>query len=667
MNRGANLAGGLLLYAAAAVPAPGATMQHPVAGSIADVISDNDRDFVPDRLDEMVVVAGVATTYPHPARGDIVYIVIQDDSAGVRILTEDAALLAGIVPGSLIEVSGLLTHRRGVEEVFVETLRVRGTTTPPVPRDVLIADLLSELHAQELVRVTGTLSIANLVPGEPLGATVADRSGTIPVRIVSRLRDHADLAAKWAFAGDVEIVGIAGQADLEAPFDGDYRLAPREASDFVFVPTVPYGPIGLGVLLVVLVAAVLTLAIMRRRSERRADAMASLAADLEASREALSRDLAKRQRLERQLLQAQKMEALGRMAGGIAHDLNNMLTTVMGTAEMLLERTSDEPTTEGLTWIREAAERSSHLSRRLLTISRQKMSKPQLVDLVAEMRELTPTLAGMVGAEVELITRHGELTVWIEIDPAQLKQMFLNLVVNADEAMPEGGRLVIETDRVVVDAGADQYQAVLRVTDSGVGIEADVIDHVFEPFFSTKQDGSGLGLSIVYGIAARAGGSVQVHTARGEGTSFDVRLPAVSPPEPADERTARQEVSLQGTGTILLAEDDPSVRSLACQALERAGYSVIEAGDGEEALRIFRESPQEFDLLLTDVVMPQLGGAELAEQVAAARPDMPVVFMSGYVDGSDASDYIANRNVVFLQKPWQVKQLLAAVGRVLAS
>ena len=162
------------------------------------------------------------------------------------------------------------------------------------------------------------------------------------------------------------------------------------------------------------------------------------------------------------------MEALGRMAGGIAHDLNNMLTTVMGTAEMLLERTSDAPTTEGLTWIREAAERSSHLSRRLLTISRQKMSTPQLVDLGKEMRELTPILAGMVGSEVELITRHGEVPVWIEIDPAQLKQMFLNLVVNANEAMPEGGRLVIETNRIVVgDANGEKYQAVLRVTDSG--------------------------------------------------------------------------------------------------------------------------------------------------------------------------------------------------------
>jgi signal transduction histidine kinase/ActR/RegA family two-component response regulator len=615
----------------------------------------------------MVAVTGVATTYPHVARGDIVYIFVQDDAAGVRILTEDASLFAGIVPGSMIEASGLLTHRRGVEAIFVETLRVTGTTTAPVPREVLVADLLSERYAHQLVRVTGTLSIANMAPGEPLGAMVTDRSGTIPVRITNRLRGHPDLAAEWAFAGDVEIVGIAGLADLEAPLDGGYRLAPREASDFVFVPTLPYGTIGFGVLLAVLVAAVLTLSVMRRRAERRADAMAGLAADLEASREALSRDLAERQRLERQLLQAQKMEALGRMAGGIAHDLNNMLTTVMGTAELLLGRTSDVRTTEGLTWIREAAERSSHLSRRLLALSRQKMTKPQIVDLDEEIRQLTPVLAGMVGSEVQLITRHGDVPVWVEIDPAQLKQMLLNLVVNANEAMPRGGRLVIETGCVVGGADADGHQVALRVTDSGVGIEPDAIDHVFEPFFSTKQDGSGLGLSIVYGSIDRAGGSVQVHTAPGEGTSFDIRLPTASPPEAADGTRPLQESSLKGAGTILLVEDDTSVRDLACQALDRAGYTVIEAGDGEEALCAFSESPQEFDLLLTDVIMPQMGGAELAEQVAEARPDMPVVFMSGYVDDSDASDYIADRNAVFLQKPWQVRQLLAAVGRVLGS
>jgi len=669
MLRCAIFACGLLLCVVAPWTADALPFQASAAETIAEVIRDVDGDFVPDRLDDRVHVAGVATTNSHVARDDIRYIVIQDDTGAIRILTTDEQLLADIEPGSIVEVTGLLTQRRGVEELFVETLRVTGSTTPPAPREVLVADLLSERYTHQLVRVTGTLTIANIVPGEALGARLADRSGSIPVRIPDRLRNHPDLAGQWAHAGAAEIIGIAGQADLEAPFGSDYRLAPREATDIVLIPTPPYGAMGFATLLTVLVAAVLALSIMRRRAERRADAMAALAADLRASREALAADLAERRRLERQLLQAQKMEALGRMAGGIAHDLNNTLTTVMGTAEMLLDSNSDARTTEGLTWIREAAERSSDLSRGLLALSRQKPTAPQIVDLDTELRELITTLRGLVRSNVELVAVHHEEQLWIEIDPAQLKQMLLNLVVNANEAMPSGGRLVIETRRLAAadgDASPAGPRVVLRVSDSGDGIDAGALDHVFEPFFSTKQDGSGLGLAIVYGVVQGAGGDIEVHSVAGEGAAFVIRLPEVTPPGATTEEVpAEPEIPTQGSGRILLVEDDPNVRSLAHQVLDRAGYSVTAATDGREAWRVFAAAPQAFDLLLTDVVMPQTGGAELAEQVAAERPDLPVVFMSGYIDDTDASSYIADRNAVFLQKPWKVGQLLTAVARVI--
>jgi len=665
--------GAVALLAVLAVTVPAAGAQDSRVLSLADVVRDADADFVPDRLGEHFVVEGVAITSPQRARGEIQYVVIQDDSGGIRILTEDAVLLRGIAPGTRVRAAGVLTHRRGSEELLVDTVWIIGDEVPPAPREVLVADLLSERYMHQLVRVAGHLTIANIVPGEELGAEITDRSGTIAVRVPTRLRDHPELARAWVFAGQAEIVGIVGQADTEAPFDADYRLAPRGVADFYFVPAPPYGAIGFGGLSVALLAAVLVLSVMRRRSERRADALASLAADLETSREAMAADLDERQRLESQLLQAQKMEAVGKMAGGIAHDLNNMLTTVLGTADLLLGRTRDARLTEGLSWIRDAAERSSTLSRSLLLLSREKMTEPRTVDLDAEARELAPVLSGMVRADVELVMRHGASQLWIVIDPAQLKQMLLNLVVNGNEAMTSGGELVVETDRVEAPgdgAEAGEHVALLRVTDTGDGIESEVLAHVFEPFFSTKEHGSGLGLAIVYGIAHRAGGSLKVQSEVGKGSVFEVRLPLVVPPATVMEAPVAAEAPpARGTGTILVAEDDASVRSLVCQALASAGYDVVEAPDGNDALQAFEAAPRSFDLLLTDVVMPGMGGAELAERVKRARPDVPVVFMSGHFDDGDASAYITDptRDAIFLQKPWKVTQLLAVVARALGA
>ncbi len=648
VGRGAVFGCALLL---ATAPVGGA--QSSAAEPIADVIRDADGDFVPDRLGETVSVVGVATTFRRAARDGIDYVVIQDDSAAIRILTDDESLLVEIGPGTIVEVVGLLTHRRGVEELFIETLRITGATSPPVPREVLISDLLSERYTQQLVRVTGNLTIGNFTGDDTLGEVVTDRSGSIPVRITDRFRQNVDLLRGLLDVDRVEIIGIAGQSDLEAPFDGGYRLAPREPPDIVFVPVFPYQAVGFGALLVALLATILALWTKRRSAEHRAD------------------ELAERHGLESQLLQAQKMEALGRMAGGIAHDLNNMLTTVMGTADMLLEKTSEQRMSDGLTWIREASERSADLSRRLLELSRQRITQPRVIDVNEELRELVPVLRGMIRADVEFVSAPGPTPSWIKIDPTQLKQVFLNLALNANEAMPKGGRLLIETARVPAGGPGDEArseprtEALIRVVDSGTGIASGTIEHIFEPFFSTKETGSGLGLSIVYGIVKRVGGRIEAKSEPGRGTTFEIHIPEAEREKRDGPATPAPVAGVEGSGTILLVEDDPHVRGLARHVLERAGYTVVEAADGEEAKRAFQSAPDSFDLLLTDVVMPNVGGAELAEYVAAARPDLPVVFMSGFVDDAEAGDYIAKHNAEFLQKPWQVADLLATVGGII--
>ena len=384
-----------------------------------------------------------------------------------------------------------------------------------------------------------------------------------------------------------------------------------------------------------------------------------------------SRDVTDRKNLEEQLRQAQRMEAIGRLAGGVAHDFNNLLTVILGYASHL--EMELEPGAPGMTQaqeIREAAERATRLTQQLLAFSRQQVLQPRVVDLNDTVRSLTSMLQRLVGPQIrlELVLEDGLWTVLV--DPGQIEQVFMNLVVNGRDAMPRGGRIQIRTrtERLVTPRGRQGVSVpagdwtVFEVSDSGDGMPAAIVSRIFEPFFTTKAlgQGTGLGLSMVYGIVKQSGGFIFCDSAPGAGTTMCVYLPRA---------LAAVERSLPGTGTaaahggtVLVVEDEPSVRGLVAAVLHRAGYRLYEAGSGAEALAMLDRIPR-LDLLVTDLVMPEMGGVEVARRVLEARPGTPVLYMSGYTD-----DVLQHEDVVpgasFIQKPFRPDVLMSKVRDV---
>ncbi len=386
-------------------------------------------------------------------------------------------------------------------------------------------------------------------------------------------------------------------------------------------------------------------------------------------------DITERQMLSDQLNDARKMESLGRLAGGVAHDFNNHLTVISGYGQMALEgvgHTSAEKMIAYLQNILNSARRASGLTGQLLAFSRKQVAQQRTLDLGGLLRNMQMLLQRVIGENVDLAVRTGSGHYMIRGDANHVEQVIMNLAVNARDAMPLGGSLEIECSRLdvpVINEDGRELRILLEVRDNGIGMEEDVKVHIFEPFFTRKEKGkgTGLGLSTVYGIVTQAGGQIEVDSQPGEGTAFRILFPeAEGDVEPAAP-PARTLLADEASETVLLVEDEPAVRSLAATILTRLGYCVLAADSGPAALDIWKQRSADIDALVTDVIMPQMSGAELAQKLRAMKPDLPVLFMSGYTDDMIARQGIAPGEIPILTKPFTAESLAANVRDLLQS
>jgi len=387
-------------------------------------------------------------------------------------------------------------------------------------------------------------------------------------------------------------------------------------------------------------------------------------------------DISERKQLEIQLSHAQKMEAVGRLAGGIAHDFNNILTAIKTYSQLLRDGLPpDDARAIDAREIQKSADRASSLTRQLLAFSRKQLLQPRVIDLNDTVAEMERMLVRLIGEDVELMIRLAPESCWVRADPGQVEQVLMNLAVNARDAMPDGGVLLIETENMVrtgheLDDGLElppgSYVS-LSVRDTGVGMSTETLAHVFEPFFTTKGlgHGTGLGLATVYGIVKQSDGDVCVRSTPGRGTTVDIRLPRLEVGEPGASRADDAPYTPNGNETVLLVEDDESLRPLMRRVLETHGYAVLEARHGKDAIRVADGHGGAVDLVITDVVMPEMGGRELAERLASARPSSKILFVSGYTDDVVIRQGILDKGRPFLQKPFTPQELLTKAREVL--
>ncbi|HYX68281.1 MAG TPA: PAS domain S-box protein [Terriglobales bacterium] len=387
-------------------------------------------------------------------------------------------------------------------------------------------------------------------------------------------------------------------------------------------------------------------------------------------------DITDRRALEEQLRQALKMEAVGRLAGGVAHDFNNLLTVIKGHAELLLDRLDRrDPMRAEVEEVQKAADRAASLTRQLLAFSRQQVLAPQILDLNVVVANVDRLLRRLLGEDVELHAVLATGLARVKADPGQIEQVILNLAVNARDAMPRGGKLTVETADAVLDEAYARERVevkpgpyvMLAVSDTGTGMSPETCSHIFEPFFTTKDPtkGTGLGLSTVYGIVKQSDGHISVYSEPGMGTTFKIFLPRVDGAEESRPASPAQLAGDTGTETILLVEDEDGVRGLVRQVLKRKGYSVLEARDGGEALLTCEHFHEPIHLLLTDVVLAHMSGRELAERLIPLRPEMKVLYMSGYTDDAIVQHGVLSQETAFLQKPFTTDALARKVREVL--
>jgi two-component system cell cycle sensor histidine kinase/response regulator CckA len=396
----------------------------------------------------------------------------------------------------------------------------------------------------------------------------------------------------------------------------------------------------------------------------------------EPARLAAVRDITERKLLEEQLRQSQKMEAIGQLAGGVAHDFNNLLTTIIGYSELTIKRLElEDPLRHTIVEIKKAGDRAASLTRQLLAFSRKQVLQPIVLDLNAIVSDLEKMLRRLIGEDLELQTLLHPKLGSVKADPGQIEQVLMNLAVNARDAMPRGGKLTIETKNVhhEDDYGKKHIAIVpgayvlLAVSDTGEGMDDQTQARVFEPFFTTKEagKGTGLGLSTVYGIVKQSGGNIWVYSELGIGTTFKIYLPRTDQGAQEYRRSVEVEEMLTGTATVLLAEDEEMVRELARQVLEMCGYKVLTAANGSLALTVCEQHPEPIDLLITDVVMPVIGGRELSARLTEIRPEMKVLYMSGYTDDAIVHQGVLDEGTNFIQKPFSTHALARKVKEVL--
>jgi signal transduction histidine kinase len=419
-------------------------------------------------------------------------------------------------------------------------------------------------------------------------------------------------------------------------------------------------------------------ALLKEYSEVLVRKLEEKALQLEQANRALREDLANRKSLEAQLRQAQKMEAFGQLAGGVAHDFNNLLTVITSYSELLLSGAiPPEEQRDAIREIRKAGDRATSLTRQLLAFSRKQLLQPVDLDLNSLIRETEKMLRRLIGADIDLATTLDPALAWVNADPGQIEQVIMNLVVNARDAMPTGGLLTIETHNVELDQNYAQKHPEIQpgkfvmfaVTDSGCGMNDTIKAKLFEPFFTTKEvgKGTGLGLATVHGIVKQSGGSIEVYSEAGHGTTFKIYLPRIEPANSSSKSMPDLSLIPRGTETILLAEDEAEVRAVVRLVLESSGYTVLESQSGEEAMQICQKHPTPIHLLLTDVVMPKMSGRLLAEAVVALRPNIKVLYLSGYTDDAVVRHGVLEAGMHFLQKPFTPMVLARKVREVLGA
>jgi nitrogen-specific signal transduction histidine kinase/ActR/RegA family two-component response regulator len=388
-------------------------------------------------------------------------------------------------------------------------------------------------------------------------------------------------------------------------------------------------------------------------------------------------DITERKRFEAQFRQAQKMEAIGALAGGVAHDFNNLLTVILGSCNFLLQDLSPGSMRSDVEQIKKAGERAVSLTQQLLAFSRKQVLQPKILDLNDLVAETEKMLRRLIGEDIDLLTVPMPGLGLVKADPGQIQQVIMNLAVNARDAMPEGGKLTIETENVDIDqlyllkhpeARIGRY-VMLAVSDNGIGMDRETRARIFEPFFSTKEPGkgTGLGLATVYGIVKQSDGFIYVYSEPGKGATFKIYVPRVEGEAVMPSGGGKEETESPGTGTVLVVEDESAVRGVVARVLRGKGYAVIEASDGAEALRAAREFSGEIHLVLTDVVMPGMSGRELISQIKAVRPGIKALFVSGYTGNAIVHHGILDSGVAFLQKPFTDDSLARKVREMIAS
>lgn len=387
-------------------------------------------------------------------------------------------------------------------------------------------------------------------------------------------------------------------------------------------------------------------------------------------------DVTQVKKLQHQLLHAQKMEAIGRLAGGIAHDFNNLLTVILGYVDLsLLEIDKDHSLYEKISQIDNAAKRAGTLTRQLLAFSRKQVLQTSVVSINGTIASIENMMQRILGEDVVLRTRLDPATGNIKADEGQIEQVIVNIAVNARDAMPSGGELILETKNVQLpanksgmlsDVSAGPY-VLLSISDTGIGMDQETQTRIFEPFFTTKAkgQGTGLGLSTAYGIIKQSGGDIQAYSEPGHGTCFKIYLPRIDETAPEQTKMHAKSVPTRGSETILVVEDEASVREFVVSALKRSGYQVISAPDGPTALNRFAESDETIDLILTDVVMPHMNGKALVQRIKEISPEIKILYMSGYTDDAIVSQGVLEPGTPFLSKPFSLEALTTKIKSVL--